>query len=134
MTSNSELTGTQDSLGAVIHRARVEAGLTFSALAQASGVAQGQLSKLEKNQVKKVNPAHLAAIAEPLGLSLYALYSAAGYKTPASLSHLGDELEAKLSRLPPQALKRLDAYVNRLAKEQQLAVDPVIDLEPSGDA
>lgn len=134
MTSNININGADKSLGSLIHCARVEAGLTFSALAQVSGVAQGQLSKLEKNQVKKVNPAHLAALAEPLGVSLYQLYGAAGYKTPASLSHLSDELEAKLRQLPPGALKRLDTYVDRLASEQNLAVEPVHHVEQSGDA
>lgn len=120
MTSNSRIQAAERTLGDLIHESRMARGFTFKALAEASGVAQGQIHKLEKNQVKKANPAHLAALAEPLGLTIFSLYSAAGYKTPAALSHLGAELEAKLSRLQPDALVRLNRYVEQVLREQDL--------------
>lgn len=134
MESNSKSRAAKQSLGDLIHEARIECGLTFQALAAASGVAQGQISKLEHNQVLKANPAHLAALAEPLGLTIYRLYAAAGYKTPVDLSHLGAELEEKLSLLPPDAIARLEGYVERLAREHALVVEPVFDVEHYVDA
>lgn len=107
----------RESVGAVLKRARAESSLSYGDLSKKTGIARGQLFKLEQDQVKKVNPAHLAILAEPLGVSLYQLYAAAGYATPSALSHLGPELEDRLRQLPPDALKRLDGYIERLADE-----------------
>lgn len=133
MTQSTFQSAADNSLGSLIRDARIEAGLTFRALSEASGVAQGQISKLEQGQVLKVNPAHIAALAEPLGLSLYSLYAAAGYKTPASLTQLGDELEAKIRQLPPDAIARLEHYVESLLddKADELAAVPASDADPA---
>jgi len=133
MTSNTIQSAADNPLGSLIHDARLNAGFTFRALSEASGVAQGQISKLEKGQVLKVNPAHIAALAEPLGLSLYNMYAAAGYKTPASLSQLGDDLEEKIRQLPPDAVARLEHYVERLldTATTDLAPEPVYDIDPA---
>lgn len=53
MTSNAIQSAADNSLGSLIHDARLNAGFTFRALSEASGVAQGQISKLEKDQVLK---------------------------------------------------------------------------------
>ncbi len=133
MTHSTFQSAADKSLGSLIHDARIEAELTFRALSAASGVAQGQISKLEKGQVLKVNPAHIAALAEPLGLSLYSMYAAAGYKTPASLSQLSDELEEKIRQLPPDAVVRLERYVESLlsANATRLASEPAYDTDPA---
>ena len=106
--------GKQHNLGRLIHEARISHNYTFKTLATLTGVAQSQLSKLEKNQIKKVNPAHLALLAEPLDLTLHELYQAAGFKTPSALAQLSDELEAKIRQLPPDAISRLEQYVESL--------------------
>ena len=107
-----------DSLGDVLKAARLSTGMTFAALSEATGIARGQLYKLENNQVRKANPAQLAFLAQALGLSLYELYAAAGHATPKAIDNLSDELERKLSVLPPAALDRLEEYVDRLMNEQ----------------
>lgn len=133
MTSNTIQTAADNPLGSLIHDARLNAGFTFRDLSEISGVAQGQISKLEKGQVLKVNPAHIAALAEPLGLSLYSMYAAAGYKTPASLSQLGDDLEEKIRQLPPDAVARLERYVESLLRTTTTELTPtaVYDTGPA---
>lgn len=120
MTANSDRQTPEqrETLGELIERARVDAGFTYKQLAERSGVAQSQISKLAHDQVRKANPAHLAALAEPLGLTIYQLYSAAGYGTPATLTHLGAELEEKLRALPPDAVARLEQYIETLTAER----------------
>lgn len=107
-------TGDPQDLGSLINKARTGHRYTFKALAALSGVAQSQLSKLEKNQIRKVNPAHLALLAGPLELTLHELYQAAGFETPSALAHLSEELEAKIRQLPPDAIQRLEQYVESL--------------------
>ncbi|KHJ74133.1 hypothetical protein QR64_02785 [Rhodococcus sp. Chr-9] len=61
------------------------------------------------------------------------MYAAAGYKTPASLSQLGDDLEEKIRRLPPDAVARLERYVERLldTTTTELAPASLYDIDPA---
>lgn len=61
------------------------------------------------------------------------MYAAAGYKTPASLSQLSDALEQKIRQLPPDAVIRLEHYVERLldTTTTELAPEPVYDIDPA---
>lgn len=120
MTSPTTSTQPSDSLGTVLRAARQAAGLTFDALSEKTGIAKGQLHKLENDRVQKVNPAQLTLLAEPLGLTPYQLFRAAGYGTPASLTGLSGDLEAKLAQLPPEALRTLESYIHELATEHGL--------------
>jgi transcriptional regulator with XRE-family HTH domain len=124
MQTNSTTPRAKESLGALLQRARIGAGMSYGTLAAATGIARGQLHKLEHDQVQKVNPAQLAVLASPLGLSLYDVYAAAGYQTPSELMGLGADLEDKLRRLPPDALGRLEAYVDRLMRDDQRTAAP----------
>ncbi|MBF6188910.1 helix-turn-helix domain-containing protein [Nocardia farcinica] len=133
MKSATNKLAADNPLGSLIRDARIKAGFTFRALSEASGVAQGQISKLEKGQVLKVNPAHIAALAEPLDLSLYDLYAAAGYKTPESISRLAGDLEDKIRQLPPEAITRLERYVEALLNDTAVTASPgsTYDAEPA---
>ena len=123
----AETNRNQETLGELLRQARLEAGYKFQTLSEMSGVPQSQIAKLEGNQVRRPNPAHLAALAEPLGLTLYQLYAAAGYETPSAIAHLGTELEEKLRQLPPDAAERLERYVDQLAREHGIGIAPVAD-------
>lgn len=125
--SQTETERSEENLGELLRQARLKAGYKFQDLADVSGVLPGQISKLEGNQVRRPNPALLAALAEPLGLSLYQLYVAAGYKTPSAIAHLGPELEQKLRQLPPEATERLERYVDRLSTEATDRLERYVD-------
>lgn len=122
-------------LGDVLWQARMEAGYSIKGLAQMAGVPQSQLYKLENDHVQKPNAAHLAALAEPLGLSLYEVYAAAGIKTPEALANLDQELEDKLRALSPEHLKRLDRYVEGLldAEDDTDVKPPEYDVDPANN-
>lgn len=113
-----------ESLGALLKRARLAARISFGQLSATTGIARSRLHRLENDQVKKVNPADLSILAESLDLSLHQVFQAAGYPTQSALPNLGNELEAKLCELPPEALDRLDAYVDQLVREHGVTLEP----------
>lgn len=116
-------------LGEVLQRGRSHAGLSVRALSEQAGVSVGQLSKLENDQVKKVNPAHLAAIAGPLELPLARLYAAAGYDL-TDLAPLEPELVQRLMELSPDALNSITKMLNDLVTSGQLTGGgPVLALD-----
>lgn len=103
-------------VGYVLQQARLEAGYTIKVLAQMAGVQASQIAKLEHDQVQKPNPGHLAALAGPLGLSVYTLYKAAGYPTPAAISSLAPHLEDALRRMPEDTLAKVEHYIEQLTR------------------
>jgi transcriptional regulator with XRE-family HTH domain len=99
--------------GTFLRNARIAAGLSIAGLSQAAGIAVGQVHKLENDRVQKINPAHIAALAGPLGVPLYRLYQAAGY--PAEqIPLLEPELVQRLMELPPEALKSITGLLDGL--------------------
>lgn len=125
--SQTETDESEENLGELLRQARIRAGYKFQDLADVSGVLPSQISKLEGNQVRRPDPALLAALAEPLGLTLYQLYFAAGYKTPSAIAHLGPELERKLRQLPPETTERLERYLDRLSTEATDRLERYVD-------
>ncbi len=115
--SKKEPKAIAQTLGDLLQHARLEAGYTIKGLAAMSGVPISQIGKLEHDQVQKPNAAHLAALAEPLKLTIYQLYRAAGYQTPACIAGLTPELERALARLPDHALAKVESYVEGLLRE-----------------
>lgn len=101
-------------LGELLKRERSRRGLTITQLSQAAGIAVGQVHKLENDKVKKVNPAHFAVVAEPLGVPLSKLYAAAGYATTEEVAGLEPQLVRRLAELPPDALRKLDRFLEGL--------------------
>lgn len=117
-------------LGAVLKQARVERGLTIVKLSQEAGIAVGQVHKLENDQVKKVNPAHLVALTGPLGVPMYRLFRLAGY--PAEqVPLLEPELVRKLAALSPQSLNQITMMLNQwLAEHGQDLVPKALEPVP----
>lgn len=129
MTANKEtqIDASMPTLGEMLQQARLEAGYTIKGLAEMSGVPISQIAKLEHDQVKKPNMAHLAGLAEPLGLTIYQLYKAAGYQTPETLTALAPELEQALRAMPRHALVKVEQYIEQIAKEH--GADSTLDLD-----
>lgn len=111
------------SLGEVLKRERGRAGLSIRALAKQSGISLGQLSKLENDQVAKVNPAHLAVLAASLDVPLHRLYAAAGYDSPETLQALEPELVARLAELPSESLDRIAQFLDELIRDGRATWD-----------
>lgn len=104
------------SLGDVLRHARTDARLSVRELSERSGISIGQVSKLENDHVKKINPAHLAALAGPLGLPISDLYGAAGYTVSELADHEADLID-KLKSLSPEAFQSvvdlIEDYLDR---------------------
>lgn len=123
MASRSKPETQTPTLGWVIRRRRADQGMTIAQLAERSGLSVGQIHKLENDKVQKVNPAHLALLAEPLDIPVYRLWAVAGFRTPQELSDLTEDFEEKLAQLPRAALERLGLYVDRLRAEQGITAE-----------
>ena len=124
------------SLGGVLKQGRISAGLSVRALSEQAGISLGQLSKLENDLVKKVNPAHLAAVAGPLNIPVSGLYAAAGYALTEQADHESDLVET-LKGLSPEAFQSVVALVEDYlaigSNESQVAFVPVEIDEPNND-
>lgn len=131
MTSQSKQQQQNEmTLGVVLKQARVERGLTIAKLSQEAGIAVGQVHKLENDQVKKVNPAHLVALTGPLRVPMYHLFRLAGY--PAEqVPLLEPELVRKLADLSPQSLNQITMMLNQwLAEHGQDLVPKALEPVP----
>lgn len=121
-------------LGDVLKQGRMSAGLSVRALSEQAGISLGQLSKLENDRVKKVNPAHLAAVAGPLNIPVSRLYAAAGYALTELADHESDLVE-KLKGLSPEAFQSVvdlvEDYLALGSNETQVAFVPVEIDEPN---
>lgn len=102
------------SFGSALNQARLRKGMSMRQLADASGLAVGQIHKLEHDLVKKINPVHVAALAEALGVQRLHFYFAAGFDGAMALSHLHPELVRRLTELPPGRQKRLIEAIDEL--------------------
>ncbi len=123
MTANSKQRSNTQTLGGMLKGERISSGLTIAQLSEQAGLAVGQIHKLENDKVKKPNPAHLAALAAALDVTLLRLYDAAGYHTPDQLTALEPELAARLADLPPAALERITQFLDELLRDGQATWD-----------
>lgn len=108
-------------LGQVLKQARIAQGLTISQLSQEAGIAVGQVHKLENDQVKKVNPAHLVAVSGPLEEPVHRLFRLAGYAAE-QVPLLEPELTSRLAELSPQALEQITAMLHDWLSEPGMAL------------
>lgn len=114
-----------ETLGIRLKAARKASGLTFAQLSEVAGIAVGQIHKLENDRVTKVNPAHLAALAGPLGLPLHQLFAWAGYPVER-LQMLEPELARRLSELPPPALEQITDMLHAWLDAQRPTWSPTV--------
>lgn len=127
-----------EGFGTFLRSQRIAAGLSIARLSQEAGIAVGQVHKLENDRVQKINPAHIAALAGPLGVPLYQLYQAAGYP-PEQIPLLEPELVTRLMELPPEALESITRLLDGLMTTgsatwdgpRLAAVEAVVDEENS---
>lgn len=134
--TNHENDDPEPTLGDVLRQGRARAGLSVRGLSEQAGISLGQLSKLENGHVKKVNPAHLAAVAGPLELPISRLYAAAGYTVTELADHESDLVE-KLKGLSPEAFQNVvnlvEDYLAFGPDNAQVAFVPVEIDEPNND-
>lgn len=95
-------------LGVLLDRERVRAGVTLRGLNQATGIPLTSLHRLFHDQVSRPDPAHLALIADTLGAPRAPLFAAAGYPAPA---HSLDSALRAAYTLPEAAYARIHAAI-----------------------
>lgn len=136
MTAQAEYENQELTLGQLLKRARIARGLTINQLSRDAGIAVGQVHKLENDRVKKVNPAHLAALSGPLDQPVHQLFRVAGYPA-GEIPLLEPELARRLAELPPQALEQITTMLNNWLLEHSASwpasVPDAIEIEQRSD-
>ena len=97
-------------LGQLIRVARQDRGLSTPQLAEAVGIAQSNIVRLEQGQVETPSAALLQRIAVELDLPLTRLYRLAGIPVPALRPYLRADYG-----LSDQDVARVQAYIEQLA-------------------
>lgn len=103
-------------LGRFISKQREALGLSQRKLAEAIGVQNTTIMRLEAGEYTAPSPDNLARIAEVLGIEMADLYAMADYVVPRELPSLKPYLRSKYSELPIGATNDIEAYARRLAK------------------
>jgi transcriptional regulator with XRE-family HTH domain len=103
-------------LGKYLRSAREARGWSARDLAERSGVPDSTIVRIEQGIIASPRPDKLSKIARALGLSLAEVYGRADYAVPSGLPTLRPYLRAKYRDLPPEALRQIEAYAERLAK------------------
>lgn len=107
-------------LGMLLRERRRELQLTVRQLSALSGLQLGTISGLESGKILAPQSDTIAALAEPLQMSVTDLFSAIGWLPAGELPSFRPYMRAKYRDLPVEALAELDAYVDDLARRYGL--------------
>ena len=102
-------------LGAILRQRRKALGYTTYQVAEAAGVRNSTVVRVEQGKFAAPRPDKLAAFASFLGLSVSDLYAHAGYFVPTDLPSFGAYLLAKYHELPDAAIAQLNGLFEDLA-------------------
>ncbi len=106
---------------AVMRKRRIEFGFSMRQLAMLSGLQFATVAGLEGATILAPQPDTLAALAEPLQMSVSDLYMAAGWLPVDELPSLRPYMRAKYRDLDDSAIADLERYADRLIKRHGAA-------------
>ncbi len=109
-------------LGRTLRKRRNDLGLSTRQLSAKSGVNDVTIVRIENGKFAAPRPDKLAKLADALGLSLADVFAGADYIAPTELPTLMPYLRSKYQDLPAGALKDIERYANRLAKQHGVAL------------
>ena len=115
----SAMTPRKRSIGELVEALRIEAGLSIRQLAAAADVNPANISRLERGEAPRPQPATLARLAEALGADLEQLYAAAGIVPERDLPSFVPYLRTRYGHLPPDKLEELNATFERIAADYE---------------
>ena len=110
----------QPSLSAILHDARVAAGLSIRQASAASGLSTGFISMLEQGKVQDISLQRLGRLVTAYDLEPLDIIEAAGYTPPADLPPFLTYLRTHYRHMPSQAQQELVAAFERVAKKYDL--------------
>src|SRR4051794_34130681 len=98
-------------LATVLRRAREERGLSIRQLAEASGVDEGVISRMESGETKSPQRDSLTRLSKALRVEPTELYQASGLQKPQDLPSLPVYFRQRYKSLPDEAVADLERYV-----------------------
>lgn len=122
-------------LGALLRQRRMELGFSMTQLAQAAGVRDSTVLRIERGEFAAPRPDKLARFAGLLDISLADLYAKAGYLVPDELPGFDSYLSAKFPGLSAGARAELTGHFDHLmADHYPVPLQPTSAREQSDDA
>jgi len=112
-------------LGALLRQKREDLGYSKKRLANAAGVPDSTVIRLERGLFAAPRPDKLARFAQLLGLRLADLYAKAGYIVPDELPSFASYLPVRYPDLPQEAIAELRDHFENLLERLGLSVDGV---------
>ncbi|BAW91952.1 hypothetical protein CHIBA101_0075 [Actinomyces sp. Chiba101] len=112
----------QPSLSAILHDARVAAGLNIRQASAASGLSTGFISMLEQGKVRDISLQRLGRLATAYGLEPLDVIEAASYAPPADLPPFLTYLRTHYRHMPSQAQHELVTAFERIAEKYDLTL------------
>lgn len=114
-------------LGAHLKKARAQQGIGTWRLADASGLKQVTVLRIERGEFLNPDPDKLVAIAEALDLDAADVLTRAGYPVPTDLLTMSAYLRGKYRKvLSGEQLDQLEADVLKVLK--RYGIDPITEL------
>lgn len=104
-------------LGHLFRTKREQLGFSTRQAAEAAGINQTTIVRLEQGQYLSPDPDKLRSLAEALDLNLADVLSLASYPIPTELPSVGPYLRTKYRDLPPAAVDQLQAEVTRILRQ-----------------
>lgn len=103
-----------DSLGTLLEAARARNGMTLHGLSQSTGIPLTSLHRLFRDRVARPSPAHLATLADTLGLARSVLLDAAGYPVTGPADAVETALRSTYA-VPDEVIAEMRAAVATVA-------------------
>jgi len=122
-------------LGGILRGKRQALGYSTYQLAEAAGVQQSTVVRIERGEFAAPRPDKLARFADLLGLSLADVFAVAGYLVPGELPHFEAYLAAKYPCLPVVAIAELRHRFDEILAHHDLSIEYRLPLakEPIGE-
>jgi len=121
-------------LGALLRQKREALGYSKKRLANAAGVPDSTVIRLERGLFAAPRPDKLARFARLLGVRLADLYAKAGYIVPDELPSFTSYLPVRYPELPEEALAELKDHFDHLLERFGITIDDIPPLlEEPGD-
>ncbi len=110
-------------VGGILRAKRQALGYSTYRLAEAAGVQQSTVVRIERGEFAAPRPDKLARFADLLGLTLADVFAVAGYLVPSELPHFEAFLMAKYPRLPVTAVVELCRRFEEILIRHDLPTD-----------
>lgn len=111
-------------IGDIIRKARLDEGLSLTAVAEITGVSKSHISQTELGETKSPSFDVIAKLADFYGLSLDALYKASKNKATSAMVAAGTRMPHNLPIIPWSEIHNWQSYANNMGTGGDVVPSP----------